>query len=166
MTTEQWGELKKQLLETVGESNYRNWIEPLQFVDSTGGVARIAAPTNFAGTYVSRNYGDLILHRISSFDSGVRRIEFSTAPANTQAIPAARRTEAAAAAGAAAAPGPAAAPARRPVSARESMLPPAPLDSRFTFDTFVVGKPNELAHAAARRVAEGGPVTFNPARRT
>jgi chromosomal replication initiator protein len=26
----------------------------------------------------------------------------------------------------------------------------------------VVGKPNELAHAAARRVAEGGPVTFNP----
>ncbi|MWD28607.1 chromosomal replication initiator protein DnaA, partial [Aquicoccus sp. SCR17] len=38
----------------------------------------------------------------------------------------------------------------------------APLDKRFTFDTFVVGKPNELAHAAARRVAEGGPVTFNP----
>jgi len=26
----------------------------------------------------------------------------------------------------------------------------------------VVGKPNELAHAAARRVAEGGPVSFNP----
>jgi len=25
-----------------------------------------------------------------------------------------------------------------------------------------VGKPNELAHAAARRVSEGGPVTFNP----
>ena len=33
---------------------------------------------------------------------------------------------------------------------------------RFTFDSFVVGKPNELANAAARRVAEGGPVTFNP----
>ena len=40
-------------------------------------------------------------------------------------------------------------------------LPGAPLDPRFTFDTFVVGKPNELAHAAARRVAEGE-VTFNP----
>lgn len=37
-----------------------------------------------------------------------------------------------------------------------------PLEPRFTFDSFVVGKPNELAHAAARRVAEGGPVTFNP----
>ena len=41
-------------------------------------------------------------------------------------------------------------------------MPGAPLDVRFTFDTFVVGKPNELAHAAAKRVAEGGPVTFNP----
>ena len=33
---------------------------------------------------------------------------------------------------------------------------------RFNFDTFVVGKPNELAHAASKRVAEGGPVSFNP----
>ena len=41
-------------------------------------------------------------------------------------------------------------------------LPASPLDGRCTFDNFVVGKPNELAHAAARRVADGGPVTFNP----
>jgi chromosomal replication initiator protein len=38
----------------------------------------------------------------------------------------------------------------------------AKLDKRFVFDNFVVGKPNELAHAAAKRVAEAGPVTFNP----
>ena len=38
----------------------------------------------------------------------------------------------------------------------------APLDNRFTFDNFVVGKSNELAHAAARRVAESDTVTFNP----
>lgn len=38
----------------------------------------------------------------------------------------------------------------------------APLDPRFTFDNFVVGKPNELAYAAARRVAEAGNAPFNP----
>src|SRR5258708_9719100 len=43
----------------------------------------------------------------------------------------------------------------------------APLDPRFTFENFVVGKPNELAHAAARRVAEAcvnpvHTVPFNP----
>lgn len=41
-------------------------------------------------------------------------------------------------------------------------LPQSPLDGRFTFDNFIVGKPNELAHAAARRVAEGRDVSFNP----
>jgi chromosomal replication initiator protein len=30
----------------------------------------------------------------------------------------------------------------------------APLDQRFTFDSFIVGKPNEFAYACARRVAE------------
>ena len=38
----------------------------------------------------------------------------------------------------------------------------APLDPRFTFDNFVVGKPNELAYAAARRVAEAPTPPFNP----
>jgi chromosomal replication initiator protein len=43
----------------------------------------------------------------------------------------------------------------------------SPLDHRFVFENFVVGKPNELAHAAARRVAEAcvspsQTVPFNP----
>ena len=38
----------------------------------------------------------------------------------------------------------------------------APLDPRFTFDNFVVGKPNELAFAASSRVAESQNVAFNP----
>lgn len=36
------------------------------------------------------------------------------------------------------------------------------LDPRFTFENFVVGKPNELAYAAAQRVAESREVQFNP----
>ncbi len=36
------------------------------------------------------------------------------------------------------------------------------LDERYTFDNFVVGKSNELAHAAARRVADFDEVSFNP----
>ncbi len=36
------------------------------------------------------------------------------------------------------------------------------LDVRYTFENFVVGKPNELAHAAARRVSEASQVSFNP----
>ncbi|MEG9860887.1 MAG: chromosomal replication initiator protein DnaA [Parvularculales bacterium] len=38
----------------------------------------------------------------------------------------------------------------------------APLDPLLTFESFMVGKSNELAHAAAQRVADATNVTFNP----
>ena len=38
----------------------------------------------------------------------------------------------------------------------------APLDPRYTFNNFVVGKPNEFAHAAAKRIAESPTAQFNP----
>ena len=37
-----------------------------------------------------------------------------------------------------------------------------PLDPRFTFDNFVVGRSNEFAFQAARRIAESGDVIYNP----
>jgi chromosomal replication initiator protein len=45
---------------------------------------------------------------------------------------------------------------------QESSILGVPLDPKFTFKNFVVGKPNEFAHAAAMRVAESDKVAFNP----
>ena len=142
MTLEQWGELKQHIRQTVGQNNFRNWIEPLEFAEVADGVATFSVPTSFLGTYVSQHYGDLILYQISRLDPGVRKLDFRVA-ANCAARP--RQ------------PAPPPEPARS-----ETRLDSAPLDERFRFDTFVVGKPNHLAHAAARRVAEGGETTFNP----
>lgn len=144
MTKEKWGELKKRLLKTVGPNNYAQWIEPLEFDAVQESVAVFNVPTNFHGNYVSQNFADLILFELNGAGQTVQRLKFQV-PANVTARPAS------------------AAP-RAPAAAPEtpSRAQAAPLDTRFTFDTFVVGKPNELAHAAARRVSEGGPVTFNP----
>ncbi len=52
-----------------------------------------------------------------------------------------------------------------PVSANHDALGGSPLDPRLTFSTFVTGRSNTLALAAARQVAEGrhgDPVMFNP----
>ncbi|MBY6090662.1 chromosomal replication initiator protein DnaA [Maritimibacter alkaliphilus] len=161
MTKEQWGEVKQKLRDSVGQNNFLNWIEPLELAATRDGVAVIGAPTSFAGNYVSRNFGDKILGEISACNASIRRVEFTVIAANTAAKPGPSdsATQAAAPATAASAT---AAPASLAADPREELLPPAPLDPRFTFENFVVGKPNELAHAAARRVAEGGPVTFNP----
>ncbi|SFE75016.1 chromosomal replication initiator protein DnaA [Sulfitobacter brevis] len=145
MTQEQWGQIQQRLLKTVGQNNYTTWIEPLSAGKISEGIATLHVPTNFFGNYVSQNFSDLILHEIKSEGVKVERLNFTLSP---QAANAASR--------------PAPRPAAQPVASKSNVLQTAPLEARFSFDNFVVGKPNELAHAAARRVAEGGPVTFNP----
>ncbi|WP_420860252.1 chromosomal replication initiator protein DnaA [Marivivens marinus] len=143
MTNEKWGRVRETLREAIGTSNFSNWIEPLVFSDFDDGIVTFTVPTSFIGNYVSQHFGDQIVYQMNQAGSQVKRLRFSVngaAPRAIPARPAANSTE--------------------PVD--NDKLPGSPLDSRFTFDTFVVGKPNELAHAAARRVAEGGPVTFNP----
>ena len=147
MTNETWGEVRKDLLSAVGKNNYVNWIEPLELAGLNGGVATFFVPTSFMGNWVSRNFGDQIQKVLTKAGEEVSRVEFSVPKQDgkMRAKPVASKAEE---------------PSEKLPANVD--LPGAPLDSRFTFDSFVVGKPNELAHAAARRVAEGGPATFNP----
>ncbi|WP_151719069.1 chromosomal replication initiator protein DnaA [Gemmobacter serpentinus] len=152
MTNGTWGEIREQLEKHLGKNNYTTWIEPLRFSDLKNGVARFEVPTSFFGDWVNRNFGDHIRSHLNAHGAQVDRVEFSVSPAAGRAEKPAARA--------------AAKPETKPRAVARRVadedLPGAPLDARFTFDSFVVGKPNELAHAAARRVAEGGPVTFNP----
>ncbi|CUH79910.1 Chromosomal replication initiator protein DnaA [Tritonibacter multivorans] len=161
MNEDTWGQLRNRLLKTVGQNNYTTWIEPLELERVDAGVATFQVPTNFMGNYVSQNFSDLILHEFSLSGEPVQRLAFKVA-ANSPTRPVQPTP---------AKPAAAPSPVREASSVMETAvsekspleeLQAAPLDPRYTFDSFVVGKPNELAHAAARRVAEGGPVTFNP----
>ena len=146
MTNDTWGQLREELIKRVGKNNYVTWIEPLKLSLLNDGVARFEVPTIFFGDWVQRNYGEHIRMQLVTAGETVDRLEFTVHSAANGKAPAIR---------------PAPKPARTRANGDDD-LPGAPLDARFTFDSFVVGKPNELAHAAARRVAEGGPVTFNP----
>ncbi|WP_372603380.1 chromosomal replication initiator protein DnaA [Actibacterium sp.] len=143
MTNDKWGAVCRDIQGVIGENNFVTWIKPLEFNNLKEGVAQISAPTRFAGEWVSRHFGDDIKRLMARNGASVERLEFVVA---TRVAPVQANVDTKPAAAAAA--------------ASESLG--APVDARFTFDSFVVGKPNALAHAAARRVAEGGPVTFNP----
>jgi chromosomal replication initiator protein len=153
-----WVRIREALAKRIGRNNYVSWIEPLVLQGLDEGVATFEVPTNFFGDWIKRNFNDHIVALLQDEGLPVARLDFvlgQSASAQGRAaaqLPAGAQREVAAA--------PMAAP-KRAVRA-ESPLPPASLDARFTFDSFVVGKPNELAHAAARRVASGGPVSFNP----
>ncbi|AWD21960.1 chromosomal replication initiator protein DnaA [Fuscovulum blasticum] len=147
MTNETWGQIREGLINRVGKNNYVTWIEPLKLSHMKNGVARFEVPTTFFGDWVQRNFADHIRSHLMTAGATIDRIEFAVGALTAGPRPA---------------PRPEAAKATRVRAASEDELPGAPLDARFTFDSFVVGKPNELAHAAARRVAEGDTVTFNP----
>ena len=142
MTDDCWGLVRSELESSLGNDAYQNWIAPLEFQGISGGVASFAAPTNFIGNWVNRNYGAQIRDLMAERGTVIERLEF-----RAQSVPSA----------AAQAPQATGAVAQKPVlsSARVGTMeiPNSPLNPRFTFDQFIVGKPNELAHAAARRVA-------------
>ncbi|MCF8510035.1 MAG: chromosomal replication initiator protein DnaA [Rhodobacteraceae bacterium] len=151
MTNEAWGKLREELIKRVGRNNYATWIEPIRLAELRGPLARFEVPTTFFGDWVSRNFSDHILHELNAAGREVARLEFFVPSSGAVRMPRQAATPAK--------PLPKLSQRR---AANDDDLPGASLDARFTFDSFVVGKPNELAHAAARRVAEGGPVTFNP----
>ncbi len=148
MTHEAWGHVRDELLKTIGKNHFTIWIEPLELVGVDAGVARFTVPTTFIGDWVTRHFSEAIRREMCAAGTSVERLEFSLPKVTARARPAA----------------PAKALGQASVSrfSDDPDQPGAPLDASNTFDSFVVGKPNELAHAAARRVAESGPVTFNP----
>jgi len=146
MGIEIWPSIKLALRKTVGEAAFTNWINPLELTSVDASKANFATPTKFIGDWVDRNYGDSIKFEFAKHGLDVDRLVFSVSIENK--IASAKKftkiTES------------------KNTKTGSKDLPGASLDPRYTFDNFVVGKPNELAHAAARRVAEGGDVSFNP----
>jgi len=158
MTKDAWPEVRDELLKALGDSNYANWIEPLTFVGLKDGVLTFHVPTHFMGNWVARNFADRIVQYFARAGVTASRAEFLVREAAPRPDRAATETQTETPVRTA----PAAPAAPAAANGDGAEMPGAPLDARFTFDNFVVGKPNELAHAAARRVAEGGQVTFNP----
>ena len=139
-----WTKLKISLKKSVGENSFNSWLSPINFSHVEEDMAVLTVPTNFLGNYVAQNFGELITAQISSQNNKISRIRFEV-DTSSNSLGVSQPS----------------AVTHTNIS-KDNELTGAQLDKRLTFDAFVVGKPNELAHAAARRVAEGGIVSFNP----
>ncbi len=148
---EQWARVRARLQAEVGDVEYRTWLKQLAFAGLAGDEVTVMLPTRFLRDWVNKEYGELISVFWQAENPAVKRVEFRTgSPARAPSL------------AEPAAPALVAPAATAPMPARPEQ-PAAALDQRFTFETFVVGKPNEFAYACARRVAEA-PATagFNP----
>ncbi len=157
----QWKKISGLLRAEIGEAAYRSWLKPMAIRGQQNGTVTMAVPTRFMRDWVMAHYADRLCALWGDENPAVHGIDFvvhrdgvmpcETAAALPRIEPALRP------------PQPAVCDTieRRETDMNDQSLS-APLDPRFTFDNFVVGKPNEFAYAAARRVADAVKVSFNP----
>jgi chromosomal replication initiator protein len=170
---EVWARIRARLREEVGEVEYRTWLRQMTLSAIQGEEAIVLLPTRFLRDWVRGHYGDRLRALWQAEIPAIRRIDFRVTPEPRAAEPAPEDAPAAMEAPRQP-PRPAPLRAAEPAEAPTGLAEPlgraapaaevrpndprsdwtAPLDPRFTFDTFVVGKPNEFAYACARRVAE------------
>ncbi len=149
-----WTRVRARLRAQIGEATFKSWLEPLTLVEIEGGVAHVAAPTSFLRDWIASRYGGRLSELWRAEGNGVREValivrDAAASPAPVEPDPVAPTVAAA-----------------RPGDGRawdeDIASLGSPLNPKLTFKNFVVGKPNEFAHAAALRIAEQDTVSFNP----
>jgi chromosomal replication initiator protein len=168
-----WSRVQTALAATVDEATYRIWLEPLQARELTHGRLLIEVPSHSFG-WVSRRFGRILAACVDTVLGPQTTVELIPAPDDAHSSsalggPLARRQLERARARATA---PALTPERPSTDAfgpgesgaiPSTPLPHSPLGNpKLTFDQFVIGDSNRLAHAAALAVAEMPAHTYNP----
>ena len=162
----QWHRVRSRLRAELGEATFNSWFKSLDVRSAQKGRVILQVPTRFVRSWIEAHYLTRLKEHWQSEDASIRRVDIELQPewspseakkpeVREQKAVTPKKSPLAASPAKPAAPLPVAEP-----SQRDDMG--APLDPRFTFDNFVVGKSNELAHAAARRLTEGDHVAFNP----
>ena len=162
-----WTRIRARLQAEVGDVEYRTWLRQIRLGEADGDEVTLLLPTRFLRDWVRSQYGDRLSTLWHEEVAAIRRVELQlgTDP-NVDRGPAVTNTVAVAALVSPISATPVrpqsrvqgepayAAPAMEPHTSVTRGELAAPLDPRLSFDSFVVGKPNEFAHACARRVAE------------
>ncbi|MBN2070800.1 MAG: chromosomal replication initiator protein DnaA [Candidatus Krumholzibacteriota bacterium] len=139
-----WETILDKLKKVVNAQSFQTWFAPTRLAGYERGVLLVEGPNSFFIDWLAEHHIDKITEAASEVLGEKVVIEFSS--------PSPRRTVRAEK------------PVERSVLVREPVILPnsVQLNSRYTFQEFVVGNENLLAHAAALAVAEKPAQTYNP----
>ena len=152
-----WARVRGRLRQEFGESTYRSWIRSLVLEEVVNKRVTLAAPTLFMRDRIVAQYGDRIMFAWAAESADTINDCVITVGSSDELVSETATGDPLATKNfVSVEPKVIGAKTKRANSIEGS------LDSRFTFDNFVVGKPNELAYAAAQRVSGSDEVLFNP----
>src|SRR5262245_46829259 len=158
------GEKVRAILKArLGEDIYSSWFNALEFESFDGRLVVATVPVKFLKSWIQSHYADDLLECCAAEFEGAERIDIVVRQPG-MSKPASQAGQAVGQSGSSAAELPIS-EQRRPLSrpagpafltgrTHASGFEGSPLDPRYTFDTFVVGPANRMAHAAATQVAE------------
>ncbi len=153
MLIAQWKMVKDDLMRDVGGEGAQSWISTLKVMGLIDDTVVMATNTDFAKEWIETHYLELIIKHWRLHNSFIQKTRIICQAEETTHLQASISNETTSIKKAQAKAG----------DELESVIQDqGALDERFTFDNFVVGKPNELAYAAALRVAESKIPPFNP----
>jgi chromosomal replication initiator protein len=169
MDQDRWTRVRDRLRAEVGDDVYSSWFARMELDGSEGDTVKLSVPTRFLKSWIQSHYAERVLACWQAEQSDFSRIELTVRSAVIRTLPPklkplempvgprdTRETKI---------NGSDVRCAIGPVAAVHDALGGSPLDPRLTFETFVVGRSNTLAHAAAKQVAQGrrgDAVMFNP----
>ena len=136
-----WQTIRAHLRAEYGARTYDSWLKPLALVSVDADTVTLGSPTHFTADWIRSHFAERLRLLWAAQSPAVRHVRIVVENGLRAA---------------------AAEPAPAPAAVREEPAFGVALEPRYTFDSFVVGKANELAYNAARTVAEGGPIDFNP----
>jgi chromosomal replication initiator protein len=155
-----WGRVNLRMRKDIGDAAWRHWIKPLRVSRLEDGTLTLEAESTLARERVSSQYADRLrvisAAEFNDVSPSIRHVEVRLASNRARSGQPHRLSEQKQAPAAASN----SAITASATEGRDDLM--AGLDPRYTFANFVVGKPNELAFAVARRTAESEKVAFNP----
>ncbi len=131
-----WSLIRNELRRAVPDSTWHQWLEPLSGRQSEDGTLLVGAPAELR-PWVAKRYSRLLSDCAAAVLGPGARVDLVTAGAALDAGPQLR-------------------------SRPDATGPANTFNPRHTFDQFVIGDSNRLAHAAALAVAEMPGLAYNP----
>ncbi len=152
---ELWQAVLAQVQFNVSRANFATWFRNTEILSKDKGEVLISVENSFSKEWLGNKYALLILKILRSLDKETKAIEFKVAPKKASGVSAVKETT------------------RGEEEKEREEGPQLPfqeftldiktnLNPRYTFDNFVVGGFNELAHAAAQAVSENPGLAYNP----
>ena len=141
-----WNKIASELKKSLDKDTFQNWIKPINFETQLDNSLTLSVPTRFLRDWIIKNYASVIKRAYLDQGVTVDKLSIIVKENNNRIIPGTEVVY------------------QDNEDDEDTYYDDisAPLDPQFTFDNFIVGKPNELAYAAAQRVAQSEVVSFNP----